>query len=163
MGCGKRIEVTEGPYAGTRGEGPEYETVGGFGGNLLIDDLPAIAAINEACNDLGLDTISVSGAIAFATEAMERGLIPAEETGGLRLAWGDPEPVLALVNQIARREGLGALLADGSRAAAKSLGKAFTLVSDEIIPSVVTITSNKVIRPAQGFGGHDAHPLVAIV
>jgi aldehyde:ferredoxin oxidoreductase len=123
VGCAKQIEVTEGPYAGTRGEGPEYETVGGFGGNLLIDDLPAIAAINEACNDLGLDTISVSGVIAFATEAMERGLIPAEETGGLRLAWGDPEPVLALVNQIARREGLGALLADGSRAAAESLGK----------------------------------------
>jgi aldehyde:ferredoxin oxidoreductase len=122
IGCGKAIEIKEGPYAGTWGEGPEYETVAGFGGNLLIDDLPAVATINVLCNRMGLDTISTSGVIAFATEAMERGLIGPEDTGGLRLAWGEPEPVLALVEQIARREGLGALLADGVRAAAARIG-----------------------------------------
>ena len=122
VGCGKAIEVKEGPYAGTWGEGPEYETLCGFGGSLLIDDLPALAAINARCNRLGLDTISTSGVIAFATEAMERGLIAPEEAGGPRLAWGEPEPVLALVEQIARREGLGDLLADGVRAAAARLG-----------------------------------------
>ena len=122
VGCGKAIEVKEGPYAGTWGEGPEYETLCGFGGSLLIDDLPALAAINAHCNRLGLDTISTSGVIAFATEAMERGLIAPEEAGGPRLAWGEPEPVLALVEQIARREGLGDLLADGVRAAAARLG-----------------------------------------
>jgi aldehyde:ferredoxin oxidoreductase len=122
IGCGKAIEVKEGPYAGTWGEGPEYETLAGFGGNLLIDDLPALAAINTLCNGLGLDTISTSGVIAFATEAMERGLIEPDQAGGLRLAWGEPEPVLALVEQIAHREGLGALLADGVRAAAARLG-----------------------------------------
>jgi aldehyde:ferredoxin oxidoreductase len=122
IGCGKAIEVKGGPYAGTWGEGPEYETLAGFGGNLLIDDLPALAAINTRCNGLGLDTISTSGVIAFATEAMERGLIEPDEAGGLRLAWGDPEPVLALVEHIARREGLGTLLADGVRAAAARLG-----------------------------------------
>jgi len=122
IGCGKAIEVKEGPYAGTWGEGPEYETLAGFGGNLLIDDLPALAAINTLCNGLGLDTISTSGVIAFATEAMERGLIEPDEAGGLPLTWGEPEPVLALVEQIAHREGLGALLADGVRAAAARLG-----------------------------------------
>jgi len=122
VGCGKVIEVKEGPYAGTWGEGPEYETLCGFGGNLLIDDLEALAAINARCNDLGLDTISTSGVIAFATEATERGLIAPEEAGGLRLAWGEPEPVLTLLEQIARREGLGALLAGGVRAAAARLG-----------------------------------------
>jgi aldehyde:ferredoxin oxidoreductase len=122
VGCGKAIEVKEGPYAGTWGEGPEYETLAGFGGLLLIDDLPALAAINALCNDLGLDTISVSGVIAFATEAMEKGLISADDAGGLHLEWGKPEPVIALVEQITRREGLGALLADGSRAAAARLG-----------------------------------------
>jgi len=122
IGCGKAIEVEEGPYAGTWGEGPEYETLAGFGGNLLIDDLPALAAINTLCNRLGLDTISTSGVIGFATEAMERGLISPDDRGGLRLVWGEPEPVLALVEQIARREGLGALLADGVRAAAARLG-----------------------------------------
>jgi len=146
VGCGKVIEVKEGPYAGVSGEGPEYETVAGFGGNLLIDDLPALAAINTRCNRLGLDTISTSGVIAFATEAMERRLLSSEEVdapsewprpkgngapsewprpkgnGGLRLAWGEPGPVLALVEQIAHRRGLGALLADGVRAAADRLG-----------------------------------------
>jgi aldehyde:ferredoxin oxidoreductase len=122
IGCGKAIEVKEGPYAGTWGEGPEYETLAGFGGNLLIDDLPALAAINVRCNDLGLDTISTSGVIAFAAEAMERGLISPDDAGELRLGWGEPEPVLALVEQIAHREGLGALLADGVRAAAVQLG-----------------------------------------
>jgi aldehyde:ferredoxin oxidoreductase len=122
IGCGKAIEVKEGPYAGTWGEGPEYETLAGFGGNLLIDDLAALVAINVRCNDLGLDTISTSGVIAFATEAMERGLISPDDAGGMALDWGEPEPVLALVGQIARREGLGALLADGVRAAAAQLG-----------------------------------------
>lgn len=122
IGCGKAVEVKDGPYAGTWGEGPEYETLAGFGGNLLIDDLPALAAINIRCNDLGLDTISTSGAVAFATEAMERGLISPGDAGGLQLDWGAPEPVLVLVEQIARREGLGVLLADGVRAAADQLG-----------------------------------------
>lgn len=122
VGCGKVVEVKEGPYAGVWGEGPEYETVAGFGGNLLVDDLPALLAINALCNRLGLDTISTSGVVAFATEAMERGLISPDDAGGLQLAWGQPEPVLALVKQIAHREGLGALLADGVRAAAAQLG-----------------------------------------
>lgn len=122
VGCGKAIEIREGPYAGLYGEGPEYETLCGFGGNLLIDDLPALAAINLRCNDLGLDTISTSGVIAFATEAMERRILHADETHGVELAWGEPEPVLEVVEQIARREGLGQLLADGVRHAASQIG-----------------------------------------
>jgi len=122
IGCGKAVEIQDGPYAGTWGEGPEYETLAGFGGNLLIDDLPALVAINTLCNRLGLDTISTSGVIAFATEAMERGLIQPDDADGLRLAWGEPGPVLALVEQIAHREGLGRMLAEGVRAAAARLG-----------------------------------------
>jgi aldehyde:ferredoxin oxidoreductase len=139
LGCGKTVAIGEGPYSGIQGEGPEYETLGGFGANLLIDDLPALVAINDRCNRMGLDTISTSGVVAFATEAMERGLIPPDAwpapsclhlgrrrqggpAAGLRLQWGEPEPVLELVNQIARREGLGTLLADGVRAAAARLG-----------------------------------------
>jgi aldehyde:ferredoxin oxidoreductase len=122
LGCGKVVAVEDGPYAGVWGEGPEYETLAGFGGNLLIDDLPALIAINDRCNRLGLDTISTSGVVAFATEAMEKGLISPGEAGGLRLQWGEPGPVLALVDQIGHRQGLGALLADGVRAAVTRLG-----------------------------------------
>lgn len=120
VGCGKAVQLASGPYGGIVLEGPEYETLAGFGGGLLIDDLEALATINARCNDLGLDTISTSAAIAFAAEAVERGLIPAEEAEGL--TWGDPGPVLALVERIARREGLGDLLAEGVRIAAGRLG-----------------------------------------
>jgi aldehyde:ferredoxin oxidoreductase len=71
---------------------------------------------------MGLDTISTSGVVAFATEAMERGLVSLSEAGGLRLQWGEPEPVLKLVDDIAHRRGLGGLLADGVRSAASQLG-----------------------------------------
>lgn len=122
IGCGKEIEVKSGPYAGVRGEGPEYETICGFGGNLLIDDLEAIAYMNELCNRLGLDTISTSGALAFATEAMERGLVSAADADGVALRWGEPGPAIEMIGMIARREGLGDLLAEGTRAAAAALG-----------------------------------------
>jgi aldehyde:ferredoxin oxidoreductase len=121
IGCGKEIRIDAGPYAGVWGEGPEYETLAGFGGNVLIDDLEAIAAINQLCNDLGLDTISSASVVGFATEAMERGLIEPEQAN-LRLAWGDPGPVLELLSQVAWRRGLGAQLADGVRAAAGRIG-----------------------------------------
>jgi aldehyde:ferredoxin oxidoreductase len=122
IGCGKNVKIEEGPYAGVQGHGPEYETLAGFGGNCLCDDLEAIAAMNDLCNRYGLDTISVSGAIAFAMEAYEKGLISQEQTGGLDLTWGNAEAMIGAVHAIARREGVGAWLADGVRAAAKHLG-----------------------------------------
>jgi aldehyde:ferredoxin oxidoreductase len=122
IGCGKEVAIKEGPYAGVWGEGPEYETLAGFGGMLHNDDLPGIAAANDHCNRYGLDTISTSAIIAFATEAYEKGIITREDTGGLELAWGSTEATLALIKQIAYRRGLGNLLANGVRAAAQVLG-----------------------------------------
>ncbi|MGD2206018.1 MAG: aldehyde ferredoxin oxidoreductase family protein [Anaerolineae bacterium] len=122
IGCGKAIAIGAGPYAGVRGEGPEYETLAGFGAMLLIDDLAAVSRANDLCNRLGLDTISTSGTVAFAFEAFEKGLIAADETGGVPLAWGEPEGMLKLVELIAERQGAGRYLADGVRAAAAHLG-----------------------------------------
>ena len=121
IGCGKEIEIKDGPYAGVRGHGPEYETLAGFGGNLLNDDLESIAKINETCNAYGLDTISTSGVIAFAMEAYEKGLLTPAQTGNLDLTWGNAEAIIALVEMIARRVGIGNLLADGVRAAAEKM------------------------------------------
>jgi len=123
IGCGKKIEITEGPYAGVSGEGPEYETLAGFGSMLLIDDLAAVARSNDLCNRLGLDTISASSVIAFATEALENGLISPEDLQGHTLAWGEPEGVHAALELITNREGLGDLLAEGTRHAAAVLGQ----------------------------------------
>ncbi|MBN1814515.1 MAG: aldehyde ferredoxin oxidoreductase family protein [Anaerolineae bacterium] len=123
VGCGKEIAIESGPFAGVRGEGPEYETLAGFGAMLEIDDLAAVSRANDLCNRLGLDTISTSGTIAFAFEAFEHGLITLEDTGGVPLAWGEPEGMLHLIELIAARRGVGAMLADGSRAAAARLGR----------------------------------------
>jgi len=122
IACGREIEIREGPYAGLAGSGPEYETIIGFGPLCLNDDLESIAAMNDLCNRHGLDTISTSGTIAFAMEAWEKGLLTSEATGGLDLSWGNVDSMIRLIEMIARREGVGDLLADGSRAAAGRLG-----------------------------------------
>jgi aldehyde:ferredoxin oxidoreductase len=113
IGCGKAIEIKEGPYAGVRGEGPEYETLAGFGAMLRIDDLAAISQANDLCNRLGLDTISASATVAFAFEAFENGLISTGETEGIPLTWGAVSGMLKLVELMAARRGAGQYLADG--------------------------------------------------
>lgn len=122
IGCGMNVRIPGGPHAGTWGHGPEYETLAGFGGNCQCDDLNAIAAMNDLCNRYGLDTISTSSAIAFAMEATERGLLGGRDTGGLDLTWGNAEAMIGAIHAIARREGIGALLADGVRRAARQIG-----------------------------------------
>lgn len=123
IGCGKAVEIKAGPFAGVSGEGPEYETLCGFGSNLQCDDLNAVTAMNDLCNRYTLDTISTSGVLAFAFECYEKGLLTSADTGGLELRWGDADAILAMIRQIAHRQGLGSLLADGVRAAAARIGR----------------------------------------
>lgn len=123
IGCGKAVEVKEGQYAGVWGEGPEYETLCGFGSNLQCSDLNAIAAMNDLCNRYGMDTISTSGVLAWAFEAYEKGALATEDTGGLELKWGDADVIIGLIYKIAKREGIGDLLAEGSREASRRIGQ----------------------------------------
>ena len=124
IGCGREIEIEQGPYAGVKGAGPEYETFGTLGGLCLIDDLEAIAKGNELCNRFGLDTISTGAAIAFAMEAYEKGIINQAETEGLELTWGNAAVMIELIKKIANKEGfIGKLLGQGVRKAASDLGR----------------------------------------
>ena len=122
INCGRTVKATGGPYDGMEIGGPEYETIGLLGSNLLIDDLPAIAKSNELCNRLGLDTISTGGVIGFAMEAFERGLITVKDTDGVDLTWGNENAVHTMIEKITRREGLGDILAEGVRSAADKIG-----------------------------------------
>jgi len=122
IGCGHQEQVTEGKYQTPLGKGLEYETIAGFGGNCQVSDLGALSLANSLCNRYGLDTISTSGVIAFAMEAYQKGLIGPQETGGIELEFGNPAAMLAMVKKIALREGIGRLLGEGVRAAAKELG-----------------------------------------
>ncbi|HNS51604.1 MAG TPA: aldehyde ferredoxin oxidoreductase family protein [Anaerolineae bacterium] len=101
---------------------PEYETAAAFGSMVLNNDYPSLIRANDLCNRYGLDTISAGACVAFAVECYQHGLIGATDTGGIELSWGNHEAMNALLEMIARREGLGDLLADGVRAAAARLG-----------------------------------------
>jgi aldehyde:ferredoxin oxidoreductase len=103
--------------------GPEYETLAMFGSNCGIADLAAISKANELCNKYGLDTISCGGTIAWAMECFEKGLLTAEDTGGLELRFGNVEAMVEAVKLIATRQGIGDLLAEGSVRAARKLGR----------------------------------------
>ena len=103
--------------------GPEYETVAAFGSNCAVDDLRAISKANELCQAYGLDTISTGMAVSFAMECFEEGLLTAEDTGGLDLRFGNAEAMVEIVRQIAERQGLGDLLAEGPQRAAASIGR----------------------------------------
>jgi len=114
IGCG-RVTTIGGKHA-TRGiDGPEYETVIAYGSLILSDDLPGAAYAGHLCDLYGLDTISTGVTIAFAYYLYDQGVISTADTGGLELQWGDIEPALVLTEQIAHREGFGAILAEGSR------------------------------------------------
>ena len=119
--CGKDVKGAEDAYAGLIGHGPEYETLASFGSLLLNDDLKSLIHLNFLCNDLGLDSMSTGVAIAFAVEAFQRGIL--KEADGLNLTWGDTKGIEAMIVKIARREGIGALFADGVEKAAKNLGE----------------------------------------
>jgi aldehyde:ferredoxin oxidoreductase len=102
---------------------PEYESIMAFGGMLLNDDLDSIFHINDLLNRAGMDTISAGGTVAFAMECFEQGIITIEDTGGIHLDWGNSRGIIALVEKMVKREGIGDLLADGAKAAAKKLAK----------------------------------------
>ncbi|MBC7260031.1 MAG: aldehyde ferredoxin oxidoreductase family protein [Chloroflexi bacterium] len=122
IGCGRRTAPTRDPWATPAVDGPEYETIASFGSLLDCADLEAVARANHLCNVHGLDTISCGVTLALAYQMFESGVLTERDTDGLRLQWGDLGPAIALIPRIARREGFGALLADGALALARRFG-----------------------------------------
>lgn len=110
--CRHRFSIQEGRFKGTKGEGPEYASIGSFGTKLGNVDLEHIIYATELCNRYGLDTISTGSYIAWAMELYQRGIIDNEMTGR-PLNWGDGESILELIHEIAQRKGFGNILAEG--------------------------------------------------
>ncbi len=121
--CGKAGFIKDGPYKGTVLPGPEYETIGLLGSNCGIGDIRAVAQANYLCNEYGIDTISTGSTVAFAVECYQRGLITERDTDGLKLEFGNPDVLMALIEKIARREGFGNVLAEGTKRASKAIGQ----------------------------------------
>jgi aldehyde:ferredoxin oxidoreductase len=123
IGCGRDVAITEGPYAGVEGAGPEYETLGMLGSSCMVDDLEAVTYAADLCNRWGLDTIEVGSSIAMAMELYEKGIITKEDLGGSSLEWGDAKAMVSMVKAIAKGEGFGKILGLGVRKAAEKIGK----------------------------------------
>jgi aldehyde:ferredoxin oxidoreductase len=120
IACGR--ETQSPAYKDPKVDGPEYETVGALGSLLMIFDLEAILHAGHLCNLYGLDTISMGVTLALACELFERGLLTSADTGGLEVRYGDPGTVFRLIELTARREGFGAVLAEGNAALAERAG-----------------------------------------
>lgn len=121
--CMKIGQVAAGPYRGTITEGPEYETGTLHGSNCLVTDLGGMMKSIEVADDLGFDSISVANVLAFVMELYEKGIVTQSDLDGIDAKWGNVEAMIALQQKIAKREGVGDILAEGVKKAAVKFGK----------------------------------------
>jgi aldehyde:ferredoxin oxidoreductase len=115
MACTRRSEVAGGRHKGLKIDGPEYETIYAFGGLNMVEDIREIAYLNDLCDRLGLDTMSAGNATAFAIEAFKRG------KSDFPIDYGQVDRIAELLELIAARQGIGDILAEGVRTAARRL------------------------------------------
>lgn len=124
IGCGAHMRAGTGEYAYPEGgHRPEYETLTMFGSNCLNSNVESIIKMNDLCNQYGVDTISAGGALAFAIECFENGLIDKRDTDGIEMRWGNHKAMVAMVEKLAVRDGFGDVIADGVKVAAERIGR----------------------------------------
>ncbi len=110
IACGRVARLED----GAKRKGPEYETIVGFGPNLMLNDLKLITRLGELCDRYGMDSISTSNIIGLAFRLYEMGKITLQDTQGIELTWGNAAAVERLVHLIARRQDFGTYLAEGA-------------------------------------------------
>jgi len=121
--CKKRVKL-DSPYpVDPIYGGPEYETLAAFGSNCGISDPRVICKAHEICNRSGMDTISAGVTLSFAMECFEKGLLNPKDTDGVELRFGNGQAMLKILELIGQKQGLGALLSEGCRMAAKQIGR----------------------------------------
>ena len=123
IGCGAIYDVKDGPWQLTDTVRPEYETQGAFGSQMANSNAESVIMCNELCNEYGFDTISMGATVAWAMECYEKGLFSKEELDGIELTWGNGEAIVAMTELICKNEGVGKILALGSKAAADHFKK----------------------------------------
>ena len=123
ISCRQIYQVTDGPYAGLKGEAVQSNTVQDFGLKLDIREPTAIIKAHVLCNDYGIDIDTAAETIAWAYECYDRGLISREDADGLELNWGNHHSLMQLIEKIAHREGFGDILAEGVVKASKIIGR----------------------------------------
>ena len=120
LGCGGICSMN-GKFSETHK--PEYESVLSLGGLCMNEDTDSLFYLNEVLNRAGMDTISTGAAVAFAIECFENGILTREDTDGLELTWGNSSAIVELIHKMIDREGIGDILADGTKIAAEKIGR----------------------------------------
>jgi len=121
--CRGKYVIASGPYAGIYDEGPEYTSMGAFAAEPGCKSALTILVSNHLVNIYGIDTLETGSMIAWAMELYEAGILTDKDTDGLELRFGNDEAVIEMCHRIARREGLGDILAEGPLRAAEKIGK----------------------------------------
>jgi len=122
--CRAQYKIPSGPYAGKYGEGPEYTSLGAFGGEPDCKSAETVLTGNHLVNQYGVDNLEIGSIISWAMELYELGIITNKETDGLELRFGNDEALLEMVHRICTRKGwLGDVLAEGGIPAAQKIGK----------------------------------------
>lgn len=123
IGCGGVLSIKDvghGEYSHTHK--PEYETLDAFGPLLMNENMETVLYINELLNRAGMDSISAGSVIAYAIECYDRGILKSEHVDGLELNWGNSDAIVALIKKMIKRQGIGNILADGTKKATEHLG-----------------------------------------
>jgi aldehyde:ferredoxin oxidoreductase len=123
VACKRVVKVDEPFKVDPAYGGPEYESIAALGSCCGVSDMKAVVKANEICNAYGMDTISTGVAVAFAMECFENGILTKEDTGGIDLRFGNAGAMVKMVENIAKREGLGDILAEGVKRAAERIGR----------------------------------------
>lgn len=121
--CQHHYVIDRGPYAGEYGEGMELGQIEHFSSRLMINDLAFVAKASIVCNEYGLDVMEVAQLIGYVMEGFEKGILTSEDTGGLRIEWGNKDAALRLIDMVASRKGIGDLFAQGIKIASEKIGK----------------------------------------
>lgn len=120
LGCGGICKM---PGKDMETHKPEYESILALGGLCMNEYTESLFELNEMLNRAGMDTISAGATVAFAMECYENGVITKEDTGGIDLTWGNASGVKALIEKMIKRDGIGNILADGTKVASLKIGR----------------------------------------
>ncbi len=121
--CNQAWVVKDGPYAGSRGAKIEYGAIAGLGHGCIITDFAAVATMSHLCDEYGIDVNDMGSVLNVIMEWYEKGIITKDDTDGIELSWGNAEAAIEVIHKVAKKEGFGKLLAEGSIRAAQQIGR----------------------------------------
>jgi aldehyde:ferredoxin oxidoreductase len=117
------MRVTEGPYKGFVGEEPEYESFAAFGPQIGQTDSGGVFILTDITDRLGMDVNEAGWVLGWLMECYDKGIVSKKDIDGLELTWGNVEAAKAVLCKIAKREGIGNILADGVKRASEKIGR----------------------------------------